>query len=143
MNNEEKDVKIPVIQLYDSLSIHKYTAVLREAQYKGAAPSRYIIAKNIPKDADRNNLIPDIIGTIQFHEGEISSLEDVNGIMNENLLAIVKDRLECFQNSKFKCRENELALMKIEEALMYLHKRTDDRDLLNIEGTHKVNKEDF
>ena len=64
--------------------------------------------------------------------------EDVgtNGITQEVLLAIVIDRLECFQKGQYACRENALALTKIQEAVMWLQKRTNDRMLRGVEGTH-------
>ena len=34
----------------------------------------------------------------------------VNGITNEDLLAIVADRLQCYQDGPFPCEENRLAL---------------------------------
>ena len=49
------------------------------------------------------------------------------GITNEVLLAIVKDRLEGFQAGEFPCQENEDALAGVNHALKYLHKRTMDR----------------
>lgn len=61
--------------------------------------------------------------------------EGVNGISNEALLAIVEDRLEGFQNGPFKCRENALALTKVQEAMHWLHHRTRQRVQRGIEGT--------
>lgn len=49
----------------------------------------------------------------------------VNGVTMEALLAICIDRLECFQKGPYPCRENALALTKIEEALLWLHRRTE------------------
>lgn len=62
----------------------------------------------------------------------------VNGICNEDLLIMVVRRLEGFQNSEFKCRENALALTHIEEALLWLRKRTMGRENRGVEGTHTV-----
>ena len=58
--------------------------------------------------------------------------------MNEDLLVMVVRRLEGFQNSEFKCRENACAITKIEEALMWLSKRTMGRENRGVEGTHEV-----
>ena len=73
---------------------------------------------------------------IKFQYGPISEV-GVNGITNEALLAIVIDRLRGFQTSRFSCRENALALTKLEEAMMWLHKRTLDRERRGVEGTHQ------
>ena len=63
---------------------------------------------------------------INFQNGPIAE-SGVNGISNEALLAIVEDRLLGFQSGTFACRENALALTKVQEAMMWLHKRTRDR----------------
>ena|SRR3990167_6916471 len=39
-------------------------------------------------------------------------------------------------NSRFSCRENDIALMKMEGALMWLNKRTEDRKERGVEGKH-------
>ena len=62
----------------------------------------------------------------------------MNGVMNEDLLVMVVRRLEGFQNSEFKCRENAMAITKLEEALLWLHKRTMGRENRGVEGTHTV-----
>ena len=48
------------------------------------------------------------------------------------------ERLKCFQNSEFSCNENAMAIIKLEEALMWLRKRTMDREARGVEGTHIV-----
>jgi len=58
--------------------------------------------------------------------------------MNEDLIAMVIDRLQSFQESEYKCRESAVAITKLEEALMWLRKRTQDREDLGVEGTHTV-----
>lgn len=75
--------------------------------------------------------------TISFQNGAIQE-SGVNGVSNEALLAIVEHRLQCFQESEFRCRENAVALTKIQEAMMWLQKRTIDRTKRGVEGTHKV-----
>jgi hypothetical protein len=39
--------------------------------------------------------------------------------------------------AKFRCRENSIVITKLEEALMWLEKRTRDREALKVEGTHE------
>jgi len=80
--------------------------------------------------------------TVLFQNGPIANPGGVafgaNGISNESLLAIVADRLECFQDGPYKCRENALALTKIQEAMMWLQRRTNERIRRGVEGTSKV-----
>ena len=74
---------------------------------------------------------------VHFQKGPIKE-NGVNGCMNEDLIAMVIDRLESFQNTPFKCRENALAITKLEEALLWLRKRTMDREARGVEGTHTI-----
>lgn len=78
-----------------------------------------------------------VLQQIKFQNGPIKEA-GVNGVHNEDLLVIVLDRLQGFQNSEFKCRENAIAITKIEEALLWLNKRTRDREIRGVEGTHIV-----
>ncbi len=52
------------------------------------------------------------------------------------LRVIVIDRLRWFQAGPFACRENALALTKIEEALHWLRYRTAERKARKFEGTN-------
>jgi len=81
--------------------------------------------------------VADILGSISFQKGPIKEV-GVNGVMNEDLIAMVIDRLQSFQESDYKCRENAVAITKLEEALMWLRKRTQDRENRGVEGTHTV-----
>lgn len=71
---------------------------------------------------------------IQFQNGPIAEA-GVNGISNEALLAIVEDRLQGFQSGDYACRENAVALTKLQECMMWLQKRTRDRIARGVEGT--------
>ena len=73
---------------------------------------------------------------VSFQNGPVKEV-GINGISNEALLAIVEDRLTCFQSGEYSCRENAVALTKIQEAMMWLAKRTRDRVARGVEGTHQ------
>lgn len=75
------------------------------------------------------------VWNIDFQNGPINEA-GVNGVTQEALLAIVADRLRSFQAGPFACRENALALTKIEEAQHWLHSRTLARMQRGVEGTH-------
>jgi hypothetical protein len=75
-----------------------------------------------------------VLGQINFQNGPIKEA-GVNGLMNEDLMLIVIDRLQGFQSGDYKCRENAIALTKMEEALLWLRKRTQDRIDRGVEGT--------
>lgn len=78
-----------------------------------------------------------IFSNINFQNGPIKQA-GVNGCQNEDLLAIVADRLHGFQSGPYACRENAIALTKIEEALHWLNHRTQARIDRGVEGTHTV-----
>ena len=77
--------------------------------------------------------------TIEFQKGPLQETGGIpNGLSNEALLAIVEDRLVGFQSGKYACRENAIALTKLQEAMMWLQKRTRDRVARGVEGTSVV-----
>lgn len=73
---------------------------------------------------------------IRFQNGPILE-SGINGISGEALLAVVIDRLRGFQAGPFACRDNAVALTHLEEALMWLQKRTRDRTARGVEGTNQ------
>lgn len=87
--------------------------------------------KSCPRDVDPGKQV------ILFQNGPIPE-NGVNGVTQEVLIAICIDRLKSFQAGPFSCRENAIALTKLEEAQMWLQKRTLDRMAKGIEGTHQV-----
>jgi len=72
---------------------------------------------------------------ISFQNGPIAE-SGVNGLTQEVLIAICCDRLRGLQCGQFACRENALALTKLEEAQHWLHHRTQQRMARGVEGTH-------
>jgi hypothetical protein len=79
----------------------------------------------------------EVLQVVCFQNGPIKE-SGVNGVMNEDLIAMVIDRLEGFQSSKFACRENALAISCLEWALLWLRERTTDREVRGVEGTNEV-----
>lgn len=111
----------------------------------GGANHTYIICRN-----DKNHRIeysdgsveihtdPDaIITTIQMQCGPRKDPESIHGVIDTDLLEIVRDRLKGFQSGEFATRENACALTHIEEALMWMNKRVEDRIERNVLGTNE------
>lgn len=69
------------------------------------------------------------------HVPELVTLSD--GTTNEDVLAVLIDRLNHLQ-AKFPCRENAIVITKLEESLMWLNKRTADRQARGVEGKHQA-----
>lgn len=58
-----------------------------------------------------------------------------DGTTNEEVLSVLINRMEYLQG-KFPCRENAIVITKLQEALMWLEKRTKDRQQRGVEGKH-------
>ena len=56
-----------------------------------------------------------------------------DGITSESVLEMLIDRMR-FLEAKFPCRENAFVIMKLEEALMWMDKRTVDRHQRGVIG---------
>lgn len=78
-----------------------------------------------------------LLTKVTFQKGPIKE-SGVNGCCNEDLIAMVIDRLESFQNSPYECSENAMAITKLKDALWWLRKRTELREARGVEGTHEV-----
>ncbi len=86
--------------------------------------------------------------TLNFQNGPIASPKDFNGLTNETIIAVAIDRMRGFQygrkpdgsfdeniRGKYACRDNAIVLTLLEDALMRLQKRTNDRMRRGVEGT--------
>ena len=58
------------------------------------------------------------------------------GAFVENIIRAALDRIEYYQTTQFRCRENALAITKLEEALHWCQHRTAAREARGVEGTH-------
>lgn len=74
---------------------------------------------------------------ISFQNGPIGEAGP-NGLTQEALIAICVDRLQSFQQGEFRCRENALAITKLEEAQHWLFHRTRARMERGVEGRSVV-----
>lgn len=70
---------------------------------------------------------------LRFQDGTIKDV-GVNGVTTEALLAILIDRLECFQAGPYPCEENACALEHLRGSLSFLQRRTKDRVARGVEG---------
>ena len=107
-----------------NIGTNNYTEVYATDEPKFNANHKYVVT-----DLDVRTY-----AEIRFQKGPIKE-NGVNGCHNEDLIAIVLDRLYSLNQGDFACRENSIAITKLEEALMWLNKRTLDRRLRGVEGT--------
>ena len=73
---------------------------------------------------------------VAFQNGPRAEANSIPGVLDTDLLEIVRDRLKGFQSGGFSCRENACALTHIEEALMWMNKRVTDRAARGVLGTN-------
>lgn len=80
---------------------------------------------------------PELLAKINFQKGARQEEGSTRGILDTDLLEIVRHRLSGFQAGKFYSKENQMALDHVEEALLWLNKRVEDRIERNVLGTNK------
>ncbi|WP_038299105.1 DUF7681 family protein [Metaclostridioides mangenotii] len=122
------------MEIKNGLCTQKYTKVYAEdkEKWKFNAPHHFIVGK-----ADCEDEYIEPIEYVNFQEGPIKEY-GINGVNNEDLILMVITRLQAFQDSPYKCRENAMAITKLQECLMWLGKRTLDREVKGIEGTSEI-----
>lgn len=106
----------------------------------GGAHHNYLIVKadTVKVEGDAIVLQPEnIVDEISFQHGARKDEGSITGVLDSDLLEIVRDRLFDFQKGEFATRENAIALTHIEEALLWLNKRTEDRAERGVLGTMK------
>lgn len=83
-----------------------------------------------------NNKGEEIPYAITFQNGPRNEKDSIHGLLDTDLLEIVRDRLKGFQAGNFACRENEMALTALENCLLWMNKRVEDRASRNVLGTN-------
>lgn len=73
---------------------------------------------------------------VQFQKGPRTESDSVQGVLDGDLLEIVRDRLTHFQKGDYACEENELALRHVEAALNSLANRAYNRAKRGVLGTY-------
>lgn len=95
----------------------------------GGANHEYIIVTN---DKDENEL-----KFINFQKGPRNEEGSINGVLDQDLLEIVRDRLKAFQEGDYPCEYNERALEHVDLALTWLNRRIEDRIKRNVLGKYE------
>lgn len=118
---------------------HHYQISWGEVE-RGPKPTIAELESILERGDKQVSLMPDggvCIGNtslISFQNGPIGE-HGVNGISQEALLAIVIDRLRCFQAGPHASPDNESALNHVVGAVYFLQKRTKERLARGVEGT--------
>ena len=111
---------------------HTQIGVLDEPGAGGACHRYVVVRKRELKSQPQEPLTQ-----VTFQEGPIKE-SGVNGCQQEDLLAIVVDRLEHFQKGPFPCEQNERALTLVRNALNVLQACTRERQQRGVEGSNNA-----
>lgn len=95
----------------------------------GNASHRYVIVPAVSGNANQ-------IARIVFQCGPRNDENSISGVIDTDLLEIVRDRLIGFQAGQYACKYNEMALTHIEDALKILNQRIEDRIDRDVLGTY-------
>lgn len=99
----------------------------------GGAYHKYVISDRMPIGTD---IFAHFNTEIAFQNGPRKEFNSRHGVCDHDLLEIVRDRLTCFMFGDMPSYETDRALQHVEEALMWLNKRTEDRIERNVLGTY-------
>lgn len=101
----------------------------------GGANHQYVI---VPHNVDVTDEIMEYgyLAKIKLQCGPRKDENSQHGVIDTDLLEIVRDRLKAFQEGPFATRENACDSTHIEEALMWLNRRVEDRIERNVLGTN-------
>jgi hypothetical protein len=121
--------KLSTIQKRNNLN----TVYRVEDQGPGGGYHDYFI---YPSDCDPETMeLP--LAVVEFQNGPRNDPNARHGVLDSDLLEIVRDRLKSFQEGSMATRENAIALQHVEEALLWMNKRVEDRAERNVLGTMK------
>lgn len=93
----------------------------------------YMIQRRVYPVGEAEKVIP--IAEIVFQRGPRNEDGSTTGVLDADLLEIVRDRLKGFQTGEYATMENDCAIRHIEEALMWMNKRVEDRAERGVLGT--------
>ena len=74
---------------------------------------------------------------INWQDGIVGD-DGQSGAFVEDVLEAARQRLQFFNTTKHRCRENSIAITKIEEALQWLDWRTRQRLAQGVENTYEI-----
>lgn len=111
-----------------------------DEQGPGGARHLYQVCKHgtarIVEEDDTFRTRPEnMLATIQLQCGARKDPEAISGVIDSDLLEIVRDRLSDFQNGPYPSYETAQALYHVENALMWLNRRVEDRATRGVLGT--------
>jgi hypothetical protein len=84
------------------------------------------------EDSDQHQVLS-FINKKPTGEEDGQMMTEHDGTSTEEVIEMLLDRMNFLQKA-FPCRENAIVITKLDEALLWLNKRTADREKRNVEG---------
>ena len=123
--------KLETIQKRNKLN----TVYAADDEGPGGANHIYMVESRAGDDPVKSDLN---VSLICFQCGGRNEEGSIAGVLDSDLLEIVRDRLRAFQAGPYSSRENAVALTHVEEALLWLNKRVEDRAERGVLGLNKA-----
>lgn len=120
-------MKLNTIQKIENLN----SVYVADSKGNGGAYHTYNIL-----ESDSESVPSKVYCEIKFQNGPRKEEGSQHGVLDQDLLEIVRHRLQCFQEGPFATDYNGKALEHIELALEYLNARVEDRIVRQVLGTY-------
>jgi hypothetical protein len=101
----------------------------------GGANHRYYVLLN--PEGER---VPALLQHVHFQRGPRNVEGSYHGVLEDDLLAILEHRMQCFQAGSFVCAENAEALRGIQIARQAMKERRDKRLAQGVLGKNETHK---
>ncbi len=97
----------------------------------------YSIPQYVITDSGVEDRPPLVLYFCKGNKEDISKHRQI-GVFTESLIQVAKQYLETVNVGELSTRETSMAITKLDEALMWIDKRSNDRKLREVQNTYKA-----
>lgn len=126
-----------ILDHHDGHGLTESLRIVADDPGPGGASHHYTVTVPVGTADDPDIADGLIVANIQFQRGPRNVADSTPGIVESVLLAIVADRMRCFNEGEYRCRENALVLTHVEEAMHWLKARADAWARRGVLGTYQ------
>jgi len=123
---QEKKMPREIKTHHDGLGLNDLISITADELGAGNASHTYRL--NIEGGAE---------SVIVFQHGPRNETGSTAGVTDQAVLSVLIDRMKCFNAGPYGCRENALALTKMEEALHWMRARAEERRSRGVLGKNE------
>ena len=123
----------PIIDHFDGLGLNDALRIERDERDPDAGNASHNYT--LTQAAEFGDLL---VGALDFQHGPRDAGDSITGLLDPALVAVLLDRYRGFQDGPFRCRENALVITKLEEALLWMHKRALTRTQQGVLGKNEA-----